>query len=272
MGVKRKVGLALGTGAARGLAHVGVLEVLEKEGIPIDMIAGTSAGAVIGALYAQGKDASQMKKLVMDLNWKRLASLVDLALPKTGFIGGRKINNLMRSVIGDMEFRDLRIPLACVATDIETGEEVVINQGSVLEGIRASVSVPVIFTIAKWEGRYLVDGGLVNPVPVSVLKRMGADFVIAVNVVPEASERGRPRGKKPIKGGKEPNIINVIMQTVYITTHSMVRSSLEGADIVIEPQVAHITAGDFTQAQECILQGKRAAQGCITKIRGLLQE
>ncbi len=272
MGVKRKVGLALGTGAARGLAHIGVLEVLEKEGIPIDMIAGTSAGAVIGALYAQGKDTNQIKKLVMDLNWKRLASLVDLALPKTGFIGGRKINNLMRSFIGDMEFRDLRIPLACVATDIETGEEVVINHGSVLEGIRASVSVPVIFTIAKWEGRYLVDGGLVNPVPVSVLQRMGADFVIAVNVVPEASERGRRRGKKPIKGGKEPNIINVIMQTVYITTHSMVKSSLEGADIVIEPQVAHIAAGDFHQAQECILQGKRAAQGCITKIRGLLQE
>jgi len=268
---RRKVGLALGTGAARGLAHVGVLEVLEKEGIPIDMIAGTSAGAVIGALYAQGKDASQMKKLVMDLNWKRLASLVDLALPKTGFIGGRKINNLMRSVIGDMEFRDLRIPLACVATDIETGEEVVINHGSVLEGIRASVSVPVIFTIAKWEGRYLVDGGLVNPVPVSVLKRMGADFVIAVNVIPEAGERGRRRGKKPIKGGKEPNIINVIMQTVYITTNSMVKSSLEGADIVIEPQVAHIAAGEFNQAQECILQGKRAAQGCVTKIRGLLQ-
>jgi len=165
MGVKRKVGLALGTGAARGLAHIGVLEVLEKEGIPIDMIAGTSVGAVIGALYAQGKDTNQIKKLVMDLNWKRLASLVDLALPKTGFIGGRKINNLMRSVIGDMEFRDLRIPLACVATDIKTGEEVVINHGSVLEGIRASVSVPVIFTVAKWKGRYLVDGCLLYTSP-----------------------------------------------------------------------------------------------------------
>ena len=142
---KRKVGLALSGGAARGLAHIGVLEVLEKEGISIDMIAGTSAGAAIGALYAQGKDINQIKSLVLDLNWKRLVSLVDLALPKTGFIKGRKVKNQLRSIVGDIEFEELRIPLACVATDIRTGEEVIIKQGSVLEGVRASISIPVIF-------------------------------------------------------------------------------------------------------------------------------
>ena len=264
---KRKIGLALGSGAARGLAHIGVLEVLEKEGIPIDMIAGTSAGAVVGALYAQGKDASQVKSLVLDLNWKKLASLVDLALPKTGFIGGRKIKNLLASAIGDIEFSDLKIPLACVATDLGTGEEVVINQGSVLEGIRASISLPVIFTLAKREGRHLLDGGLVNPVPVSILKKMGADFTIAVNVIPDISERTHLVDKAPTKGAKEPNIFNVIMQSLYIASYSLVRSSLEGADIVIEPQVAHITAGDFHQAGECILQGNIAAQNCITQIK-----
>jgi len=259
---KGKVGLALGTGAARGLAHIGVMEVLEKEGIPIDMIAGTSAGAAIGAVYAQGKDVSLIKDLALDLGWKQLASLVDLALPRTGFIGGKKVKDLLRVVIGgDIKFSDLKIPLACVATDIMTGEEIVINQGSVLEAVRASFSIPVIFTVVKWKGRYLVDGGLVNPVPVSVLKRMGADFIIAVNVIPDISARVQP--------GEDfkPNIINIIMQSIYIGTYSLVGSSLEGADIVIEPQVTPIGYGDFHRAQECILQGKQAAEDSIPKIK-----
>jgi len=263
---KRKVGLALGTGAARGLAHIGVLEVLEKEGIPIDMIAGTSTGAAIGALYAQGKDASMIKDLALDLNWKRLAFLVDLALPRTGFIGGRKIKDLLRSIIGDIEFGDLRIPFACVAADIMTGEEVVISHGSVLDGIRASISIPVIFTVVKWKGRYLVDGGLVNPVPVSVLRQMGADFIIAVNVIPAVRDRAQR-----VEKIKEPHIISVIMQSLYIASYSTVRSSLEGADIVIEPQMADITYGDFSRAEECILQGALATQGSIPEIKRQLE-
>jgi len=264
---KRKVGLALGSGAARGLAHIGVLEVLEKEGIPIDMIAGTSAGAAIGALYAQGKDASMIKGLALDLSWKRLASLVDLALPRTGFIKGKKIKDLLALLIGgDIKFSELRIPFACVAADIITGEEVVINHGSVLDGIRASVSIPVIFTVVKWKGRYLVDGGLVNPVPVSVLRQMGADFIIAVNVIPAVRDRAQR-----VEKIKEPNIISVIMQSLYIASYLAVRSSLEGADIVIEPQMADITYGDFSRAEECILQGALATQGTIPEIKRQLK-
>ena len=264
---KRKVGLALGSGAARGLAHIGVLEVLEKEGIPIDMIAGTSAGAAIGALYAEGKDASVIKSLTLDLSWKRLASLADLALPRTGFIKGKKIQGLLEVIIGgDMKFSDLKIPFACVAADIMTGEEVVINQGSVLEGIRASISIPVIFTVVKWKGRYLVDGGLVNPVPVSVLRQMGADFIIAVNVIPAVRDRAQRVGEI-----KEPNIISVAMQSLYIASYSAVKSSLEGADIVIEPQMAGITYGDFSRAEECILQGALATQGSIPEIKRQLE-
>ena len=277
MGIKgapelpKKIGLALGGGAARGLAHIGVLEVLEKEGIPIDMIAGTSAGAAIGALYAQGKDTSQIKNLVADLGWKRLAPLIDLALPKTGFIEGRKIKELLRLIIGDKKFGDLKVPLACVATDIMTGEEVVIDRGSVLEGVRASISIPVIFTVVKWKGRYLVDGSLVNPVPVSVLKQMGADFIIAVNVIPDMRERVHRVSKGQIEGFKEPNIFGVMMQSIYIATYSLVRSSLEGADIVIEPELAHIGYGDFHRAQECILQGKRSAEESIPSIKKQLE-
>ena len=263
---KRKVGLALGGGAARGLAHIGVLEVLEKEGIPIDMIAGTSAGAVVGALYAQGKDTEQLKDLATGMSWRRLAPLVDLALPKTGFIGGRRIKKLLKLIIGDISFADLRIPLACVAADIMSGEEVVIDQGSVLEAVRASISIPVIFTVVKWKGRHLVDGGLVNPVPVSVLKRMGADVIIAVNVIPDPAERvqqGEKLGKL--------NIISVIMQSIYISSYLLVESCLKEADIVIEPRVVQIGPVDFHRTQECILQGEWAAQDFIPEIKRRLE-
>jgi len=265
---KRKIGLALGSGAARGLAHIGVLEALEKEGIPIDMIAGSSAGALIGALYAQGKDSSLMINLALDLSRKHLMSLVDLALPKTGLIGGRKIKDWLESAFGGkIEFSDLAIPFICVATDIMTGEEVVISRGSVLDGVRASISIPGIFTVVKLEGRYLVDGGLANPVPVSALKRMGVDFVIAVNVIPDISDRVRHAGKEGAEDFKEPNIISVLVQSIYIATYSLVRSCLEGADIVIEPWVADIAHGDFHQAPECISRGKVAAQRSIREIK-----
>ncbi|MFC1892530.1 patatin-like phospholipase family protein [Chloroflexota bacterium] len=260
---KRKIGLALGSGTARGLAHIGVLEVLEEEGIPIDIITGTSIGAVISALYAQGKDASVIKKLVSRLSRRQLASLVDLALPRTGLIQGEKIKSLLESVIGgDIEFSTLRIPFACVATDIRTSEEVVISHGSLLEALRASFSVPAVFTLVKWEGRYVVDGGLVNPVPVSVARQMGADFVIAVNVLPDIRH-----GSQWADATKGPGIINIIIQSLYISTHSAVRSSLEGADIVIEPQVADIDPLDFFQAEKCISQGKLATQDAIPEIR-----
>lgn len=258
---KRKIGLALGSGAARGLAHIGVLEVLEREGIPIDMIAGTSTGALIGALYAQGKDVSEIKDLAIDLGSRRFTFLVDPALPRTGLIRGRKIKDTLKSIIGDVRFKDLKIPFACVATDIETGEEVVINQGSVVEGVRASVSIPAVFTVVEWGGRYLVDGGLVNPVPVSVLKEMGADFIIAVNVIPDRSETE----------GKEPNIFSIMMQTLHIASNQIVKSSLGGADIVLEPQLMHIASMDFHRAQECILQGALATQNSIPEIKRQLE-
>jgi NTE family protein len=272
MGIKRlsgmrKIGLALGGGAARGLAHIGVLEVLEREGITVDVIAGTSAGAGVGALYAQGTPATQIKELALNTSWKRLVSLVDLTLPRSGFIEGARVKNLLRSIIGDIEFSDLKIPMACVATDIKSGEEVVINNGSVLEGVRASISVPVIFTTVKWQDRYLVDGGLVNPVPVSTVREMGADFVIAVNVIPDVGDRSRQA-----QGFKKPNIFNVMLQSMYITTYSAVRSSLEGADIVIEPQLKHIGYVDFHRARDCISQGELAAQELIPQIKEQLLE
>ena len=255
---RKKVGLALGGGYARGLAHIGVLEVLEREGIPIDMIAGTSIGALIGALYAKQKDASQLKEQAMLLDWMGTTALVDLAFPKSGLIGGKRITNLLRRFIGNSSFNDLDIPLACVATDIINGDEVVISEGSVLEAVRASFSIPVIFTVVKYQGRYLVDGGLVNPVPVSVVKKMGADFIIAVDVTPDKKERANylTREEPP----REPGLFQVMAQSIYISTYLTAKAASEGADISIHPHLTQIGPGEFHRVRECILEGELSAE------------
>ncbi|OGO01025.1 MAG: hypothetical protein A2Y90_05455 [Chloroflexi bacterium RBG_13_52_12] len=269
---KKKVGLALGGGAARGLAHVGVLDVLKHEGIPIDMIAGTSAGAVMGAVFASGQETGQMIEHALDPHWKKIP-MIDPSFPKTGFIKGRKIKNLLSSFLGgNIKFTDLIIPFACVATDIDTGEEVVINSGSVSDALRASISVPGIFTVVKREGRYLVDGGLTTPVPVHVVKQMGADFVIAVNVNPDVSNRMGKTYRHRVEAHKEPNIFQIMMQSIYITTYSVARNSLVDADVVIEPDLGHIGAGDFNKAQELIDYGRQSAHEAIPEIKRKLAE
>ncbi|MDO8687812.1 MAG: patatin-like phospholipase family protein [Dehalococcoidales bacterium] len=263
---RRKVGLALGSGVARGLAHIGVLEVLEREGIPIDMVAGTSMGAIVGAAYANRKSARQIKGFALELGWKKMLPLADITVLRTGFIGGRRIKKRLKEIIGEVSFADLAKPFACVATDVMTGEEVVFRDGLVLDAVIASISLPVIFRATKWRGRYLVDGTLVTPVPVRVLKEMGADFVIAVNVL---HHPGRTTSSQPEETTKtkEPNIFNVMIQTVDILASHLVESSLSGADVVIEPDMAGIGLAGFGKAEECIRRGGLAAQKSIPEIK-----
>ncbi len=268
---KRKVGLALGGGAARGIAHIGVLNVLEKEGIPIDVIAGTSAGAIVGSLYARSKNAALIKEKIAGMSGRRLTRLIDPALPRTGFIKGEKFSDLLESFLGgNIKFSDLLIPFACTATDIDTGEAVVLDRGSVIEAVRASISLPGIFTVVRRGGRYLVDGVLTNPVPVNLAQKMGADFVIAVNVIPGVLDRAHQSVKESTKGAREPNIIHVLLQSIHIGTYSLVKSSLEKADVVIEPDVVHIGAAEFHHAQEGIRLGELAAQAAVPEIRSRL--
>jgi len=196
-----KIGLALGSGAARGLAHIGALKALIEEGISIDMLAGSSMGALVGACYAKEGEIANFEEIVLKTNWKQLVRLADpnLALLFRGFIHGQKVKELLRTIIGDIEFKDLKIPLAIVAADANTGEEVVIKEGSVIEAVRASISIPAIFMQVKFSAqggsasggrdRFLIDGGIVNPVPVKVVKDMGATFVIACNVIQEPKKR-----------------------------------------------------------------------------------
>jgi NTE family protein len=271
---RKKVGLALGGGYAWGLAHIGVLQVLKDEGIPIDMIAGTSIGAFVGAFYASRGNISRIEKVANNLTRARLLSLVDLTFPKTGLIGGNRLKSWGKSIFGrDIKFKDLRTPFACVATDIMTGREVVIKDGSVMEAVRASFSVPGLFSVVKREGKYLVDGSLVNPVPVNTLKNMGAEFIIAVNVFPNVSATDKTywTGKKGRGGLKGPNLIEVLIQSTFIGSNSMVKTALTSADLVIEPQLATIGPVDFHRARECILQGELAAEDSLAELKRQLQ-
>ena len=189
----KKIGLALGGGAARGLAHIGVLKALVENNVPIDVIAGTSIGALVGACFAKDGEINTLEEIVLNIDWRQLALLLDpnLALLKKGFIHGEKIKELLCSIIGDIEFKDLKIPFRVIATDVITGKEVVIDSGSVTEAVRASISIPVIFTPVKFENKFLVDGGIVNPVPVNIVRNMEAEIIIACNVIPEPQKRRR---------------------------------------------------------------------------------
>jgi NTE family protein len=270
---RKKIGLALGGGAARGIAHIGIIDVLRRENIPIDIIAGTSAGAIVGALYASCLNCDIVKKYALNTDWRKLTPLIDPSFKMSGFLKGKRIKNLLAKYIGgDIDFKDLKIPFTCVATDIDTGEEVVINSGSVPEALRATISIPGIFTVVKQGERYLVDGGLTTPVPVDVVKRMGADLVIAVNVNPPVTDRMGKASKIRAKAHKEPNIFQIMMQSIYITTYAISRSALLNADIVIEPDLKSIGAGDFQKAGEMILMGQQAAVDAIPKIKRKLKE
>ena len=215
----KKVGLALGGGAARGLSHIGVLKVLEENKIYPDVITGTSIGALVGALYAGGIPIKDIEQFAVGLDFKCLALLTDITLPVSGLIGGKRIITLIKSILGDLTFSQLKHEFACVATDIITGEQVVLQEGSLVEAVRASISLPGIFTPVRITGRHLVDGGLVNEVPVSVCRELGAEFVIGVNVIPEPSKMilTKKKRQKTPESGKDASQENMVEKKSRIT-------------------------------------------------------
>ncbi len=176
-----RIGLALGSGSARGWAHLGVLEAIEELGIEIHYIAGCSIGALVGGVHAAG-GGEALRELVLGLDWKELLRVVDPVLPRSGLLDGRKVATALAELIPAHDMADLVLPFRALATDLFTGDEVQLATGDLMDAVRASISVPGLFTPVERDGRTLVDGGLANPVPVNVAREMGADFVIAVDI------------------------------------------------------------------------------------------
>ena len=192
----KKVGLALGSGSAKGLSHIGVIKLLEEMDIKIDYVAGSSIGAMIGGAYAAGVSINEIEDIALKTD---LASSVKYFLPtisKSGLISGTKVTEFLRDIVGDIKIENLKIPFTATATDILTGQEVNFSKGRLVEAIRTSISVPIIFQPVIYDDKILVDGGLANPLPINVAREMGAEFIIAVNVMPSLDRTNTGKRKE----------------------------------------------------------------------------
>ncbi|MFC4320292.1 patatin-like phospholipase family protein [Litchfieldia salsa] len=250
-----KIGLALGSGGARGFAHLGVIKVLKEENIPIDLIAGSSMGALVGAFYGTGLDIDKLYKLAYAFKRKYY---LDFTVPKMGFISGNRVKELIRMFTKNKNIEDLQIPLSIVATDLLKGERVVFNKGPVASAVRASIAIPGILVPERIDGRVLVDGGVVDKVPISILKEMGADIVIAVDV-------------SSVKMIEEiTSIYDVILQSIEIMQNEIMKYRVMEADVMISPLVTQYSSRAFTNIEDIIRIGEDSARVMIPQIRDLI--
>ena len=264
----QRVGLVLGGGAARGIAHVGVLQALEENGIYPAVIAGTSVGALVGGLYAAGVSSMRLATIVRDLKW---LDLVSVRLPAInwsdpartipmGMVDLDKLMEWIDQVVGSpVDIQQLNLPYAAVATDLLSGEIVVMNEGPLAEAIRASCSVPGVFTPYHRNGRLLVDGVVVNNLPVSVAQDLGADYVIAVDLLPLLGDaQAEPR-----------NVVELSMTALFMLARAT-QIEQELADILIVPEITHVNLADLSAGEVLLEAGKRAAEAAIPRIQAAL--
>jgi len=249
------VGLALGAGAARGMAHLGVLMALKEENIPIDVIAGTSIGSIFGALYADDADLNLVSKIVASL---RREQFVDVVLPKMGLMKGEKLEEFLKLITKDKSFDQLAKPFYAIAADIETGEEVIINTGKVADALRASASIPGIFIPKKIDDRLLVDGATKNYVPINVLKIHKVDYIIAVDV--------RFGGKIDTKYNVQ-NIFDVILIALEISHLDNIKQLGNECNVLIQPLLSHISPARFDLVQECMEIGMEETKKHLPTIK-----
>ena len=294
---KPRVGLALGSGSARGWAHVGVIRALEEAGIRPDLVCGTSVGAMVGAAYAAGQ-LDRFEQWLLDMDLSDVVSFMDVSL-NGGVLKGDRLMGFFRRNFVDHPIEKLALPFAAVATSLRTGAEVWLREGSTVEAVRASIALPVLFTPVQRDSMTLVDGGLVNPVPVSLARAMGADLVIAVDLnsdvlshreatepPPETSNSavgewmrklqktlGLPTSETASGTPKLPSMLDVIGSSINIMQVRITRSRMAGepADIVVAPRLAHFGLFDFHRAREAIEIGKRSVKASLHQL-SLLDE
>ncbi|HFC7900763.1 TPA: patatin-like phospholipase family protein [Neisseria meningitidis] len=247
------VGLALGGGASKGFVHVGIIKVLKENGIPVKVVTGTSAGSIVGSLFASGMSPDRLE-LEAEILGK--TDLVDLTLSTSGFIKGEKLQNYINRKVGGRQIQQFPIKFAAVATDFETGKAVAFNQGNAGQAVRASAAIPNVFQPVIIGRHTYVDGGLSQPVPVSAARRQGANFVIAVDI------SARP-GKNISQG-----FFSYLDQTLNVMSVSALQNELGQADVVIKPQVLDLGAvGGFDQKKRAIRLGEEAARAALPEIK-----
>jgi NTE family protein len=250
------VGLALSGGAARGMAHVGVLQVLEREGVPVDCIAGTSAGSVVGAAYAAGIRGDRLLDMALEIRWRKIARPV---WPRLGFVSFAKLEAYLIRVGGDLTFADLQMPYAAVAADLETGCPVILREGRLAPAVRASCSVPVFVTPIELDGRLLADGGVVNNLPISVVRDLGADVVIAVNLI-------LPPERRPTSLA---GVLAATLETVLARAHDDPAT----ADVHIPVPLRSLgSLLRLSAAREMMALGQMAAEQAMPAIQAVLEQ
>ena len=255
------VALVLGGGAARGFAHIGVIRTLEREKIPIDMIVGTSVGSLIGAIYASNVNSFELEWTAFSLERDDLLDYGILtAITGMGAAKGEKLETFVKSNVQAPNIENLKIPFAAVATDLNLGTQVVLDRGSVAKAVRASSAIPGVFSPVDYQGKLLVDGGLVDNLPVSVARQRGADLVIAVDI------------SENVINYNITNLIDVILQAVTIMAHENVKYTRNEADVLISPAVGSVGMLDFSQKKRCMQAGIDAAQKAIPEINKKIEE
>lgn len=245
--------LVLGAGSARGLAHIGVIQVLLEEGIPFDFIVGSSMGAMVGSIYASGADIYLLDKMIEAMN---TGMMMDVQVPRYGFIAGKRINKFLSLLTKNKQFSDLKPPVMAVATDLISGERIVFDDGLVAEAVRASISVPGVLTPVKKDNMVLVDGAVIDRLPVEVAKERGAEFIIAVDVT------FGPDRKVVIK-----NTMDVIMTSLDIMQKYHFDTFGPQADVLIQPAVGDYASRDFEKSREIIDLGRAATLEKIPEIK-----
>jgi len=252
-----KIALALGGGAARGFAHIGVIKALEAQGIAPDIVVGTSAGSVVGALYASGMSGFEMQKLALGLEEDMVA---DWTLPNRGVLKGEALQDFINQKVKNLTIQKMPKTLGIVATDLQSGEMVLFRQGNTGIAVRASSALPAVFQPVEISGRDYVDGGLTSPVPAQSARNMGADFVIAVDIS-NVSRRNKLTGT-----------LDVMMQTFAIMGHSISAHELKDADVVVRPITSLVSSSSFEDRHLAILEGEKAAAAIMTELKAKLSK
>ncbi len=256
-----RIGLALGGGAARGFAHIGVIKALESQGIVPDIIVGTSAGSVVGAMYAAGNNGFTLQKMALEMDE---ATISDWSLPlfakSSGVLKGDALQAYVNRMVGNVPIERLKKPFGAVATDLATGQPILFQRGNTGAAVRASSAVPAVFQPVKINDRQYVDGGLVSPVPVRFAREMGADLVIAVNI------------SQAVEGQSSSGTIDILMQTVSIMGQSINQFELKQADIVIRPDLPNMKSSDFTSRNHAILAGEKAAMALMPELKHKIRQ